>query len=97
MIAEPTETCSSTMSGSTRNVTNDHAIPMSPMTIRPRKPARSSIALMISETVAVTIAHGRITPARARAAASAEPRVGSRPSRRSFAAHTNAVLKKIVT
>ena len=35
--------------------------------------------------------------ARDRAAPSAEPSDGSRPSSRSFAAHTNTVLKKIVT
>ena len=46
-------TCSITSTGSTRNVTSDHASPTSAPMIRPRMPERSSIARSTSDTVAL--------------------------------------------
>ena len=51
--AAPTLSRSTTRIGRTRNVTSDHASPMSPTTIRPTMPARCSTARSTSDTVAL--------------------------------------------
>ncbi len=58
-------------------------MPASPATICPTKPARSSMARRMIDTVADTIAQGRIFPARNLAPRSADPMVGSPPLSRS--------------
>ncbi len=65
--------------------------------MRPMRPARSSSDRRITDTVAVTMAHGRILPAFDAAPASDEPRVGLPPFMRSSAPNSSAVLKKMVT
>ena len=71
-------------------------MPAIPETMRPRAPARSSMARSSRETVAETAAQGSRRPARAPAPRRALPTVGSPPSRRSLAAWMSAALKKIV-
>ena len=53
-------TSSKTMIGTDRNVTTFQAAPMSAPMIRPRTPNRSSMAWMMTDTVADRTAHGRM-------------------------------------
>lgn len=72
------------------------AIPSRPAAIRPRMPARSSIARSTNDTITETSAHGVIAAACRQASEIALLTVGSPPVIRSSAAHTRATLKKIV-
>ena len=89
--------CSMTITGRTRNVTSDHASPISDPTIRPMSGERSSIARRIIVTVALRTAQGSNTCARAPAARTASPIVTGSPRSRLSAANTSAALKKTMT
>src|SRR4029079_701832 len=88
---------SNTRIGSTTNVTTAHAAPANAPMMRPRMPARSSMARMMIDTVALTMAHGNNTGMRFADSANASPRVIDWPLSRRSAANTSAALKKMVT
>ena len=93
LTASPTPTPSNTRIGSTKNVTTAQAMPTMPTTMRPSRPDRSEMDRRITDTVALSTAHGRIRPARSPAADRALPSVGFPPRMRSSAPHNSAVLK----
>ena len=85
------------MIGTVRNVTTFHAAPMRLPMIRPRKPKRSSIAWMITETVAESTAHGRMRCRRDCATPSAWLEVRVAALSRSFAPAHSAARKYVWT
>ena len=89
----PTPTGSYSSTGTTKYVSTLHAIPTSPITIRPTMPAFSWIWRRIIPTVAVISAHTKIFPMCCRASASPSAIFASSPRSRFMAVPMTAALK----